>query len=100
MVHSDRPLWDEKHEGGPPVSQAKIAGPGPHHPTMPNGSYWPILTSLCLCLFIAAFMAGKGGGAFDAAAFKTQVMLQIPVVLAFVFCVYRWILEDPFAGKH
>jgi len=100
VVHSDRPLWDEKHEGGPAVSQAKIAGPGPHHPTMPNGSYWPILTAACITLFIASFMAGKGGGQFVASAFQTQVMLQIPVVLAFVFCVYRWILEDPFAGKH
>ncbi len=93
-VHSDRPFWDEKHEGGPAVSQAKIAGPGPHHVAMPPSSYWPILVAVFQGLVFVAFMPGSGSGAFNYDAFLKQVMIQGPVALAMLFCILAWVRED------
>jgi cytochrome c oxidase subunit 1 len=100
VVHSDRPLWDENHEGGPAVSQAKIAGPGPHHPSMPNPSFWPIVVAGFVALTFISFMFGRGGGAFDAGAFQVQVLIQGPCALAMLLSLYAWVKEDPFAGAH
>jgi cytochrome c oxidase subunit 1 len=99
VVHSDRPFWDEKHEGGPPVNQDVIAGPGPHHPHMPNSSYWPILAAFSQVLFMIATMLGRGHGGFDPAAFKLQAMVQVPLALIFLAMVLAWVKEDPYAQK-
>ena len=97
-VHSDRPYWDEKHEGGEAVSQAKIAGPGPHHPHMPNGSYWPILNAFVQVCFMAAIMLGRGNGQFDSSAFTTQIMVQAPLAIIYILVCLAWVKEDPFAA--
>ena len=93
-VHSDRPLWDEKYEGGPAVRQSVVAGPGPHHVEMPPPSYWPILVAFFQGMVFVSFMFGSGKGAFDADAFKTQMMIQIPMILLMLFCILGWIKED------
>jgi cytochrome c oxidase subunit I len=97
-VHSDRPYWDEKHEGGPAVSQSAIAGPGPHHPHMPNGSYWPILAAFSQGLFMAAIMIGRGNHEFDPIAFRNQALVQVPLAIVFLLFCLAWIKEDPFAA--
>jgi len=98
-VHSDRPFWDEKHEGGDAVSQAKIAGPGPHHPHMPYPSFWPVLNAFLQALFMAGFLLGRGNGQFDATAFQHQLMFQLPVAALYLLSCLAWIKEDPFASK-
>ena len=98
-VHSDRPLWDEKYEDGPAVRQSVIAGPGPHHPVMPNGSYWPLVCAITQGLVFVSFMLGRGGGAFDADAFQTQMMVQVPMALLMLAGIIGWVKEDPFEGQ-
>ncbi len=96
-VHSDRPFWDEKHEGGPAVSQAVIAGPGPHHVAMPPSSFWPILVAAAQAGLFIAFLAGRGtwdGAAFHMEALKTQFMVQVPLALIQLFLLLAWIRED------
>ncbi len=96
-VHSDRPYWDEKHEGGPAVSHEKIAGPGPHHPHMPNPSFWPIVTAVLQGLFTVGFMLGRGPEpGFDSGAFMTQVAFQGVIGLLMLLSMYAWVKEDPF----
>ena len=94
MVHSDRPLWDEKHEGGPAVSQDKIAGPGPHHVAMPPSSYWPILLAVTQSMVFVGFLFGSGQGKFNYDAFVHQVMVQLPFAVLMMFCMLAWIKED------
>ena len=99
FVNSDRPFWDEKHEGGPAVSQAKIAGPGPHHVKMPPSSFWPILTAAAMVLFWSGFLFGMGrmeNGfvVFDHTHFKHQLMIDIPAALLFLGFALAWIRED------
>jgi len=67
---------------------------GANHIEMPPGSYWPILLATFFCLTFISFMAGSGGGKFDYEAFKLQVLIQGPVVLAMLFCLLAWIRED------
>jgi len=100
-VHSDRPLWDEKHEGGPAVSQAKIAGPGPHHVPMPPPSYWPIIAAGFLIMIFTGFLLGKGhydagtgSVVFDHAAFIRQVVVTGIGALGFFATVLKWFGED------
>ncbi len=93
-VHSDRPLWDEKHEGGPPVSQAVIAADNHAHVEMPPSSYWPIIVACSQGMLIASFMVGRGGGAFDYEAFKMQVFVQVPITLVMLFGILAWVKED------
>jgi cytochrome c oxidase subunit 1 len=99
-VHSDRPLWDEKHEGGPAVSQRVIAGPGHHHVAMPPPSYWPILTAAAMIVVWTGFLLGRGhvGGdgfvVFDHSAFLVQVIVTgTGAILMFGFAL-AWIRED------
>jgi cytochrome c oxidase subunit 1 len=96
-VHSDRPLWDEKHEGGPAVRQSVIAGPGPHHVEMPPSSFWPILAGFAQGGIFAAFLAGRGtwdGTAFHMEPLKFQLMLQLPLAALQLFFLLAWIKED------
>lgn len=93
-VHSDRPFWDEKHEGGPPVSQARINEDPHKHVEMPPPSYWPIVASCLTGLFFVCFMLGKGYGAFDYDAFMTQMYVQIPVAVALFAVILLWSRED------
>jgi cytochrome c oxidase subunit 1 len=99
MVHSDRPYWDEKHEGGPAVSQKVIAGKGPHHVPMPPPSFWPILTAGAMIVVWTGFLLGRGtleGGfvKFDPSTFWVQVAVTGTGALAMLFFVLMWIRED------
>ena len=93
-VTSDRPLWDEKHEGGVAVSQDKIAGPGPHHVPMPPASWWPIIAAAANAAVTMSFMLGFGGGEFDPDALKLQMMVQGPLALIFLGTLLAWVKED------
>jgi cytochrome c oxidase subunit 1 len=94
-VHSDRPYWDEKHEGGPPVSQERINEDPNKHVEMPPPSYWPIVAAFCLGMTMFGFMLGGGRGAFDASAFLVQVSFQGVFVLGLLGSLLAWIKEDP-----
>ena len=93
IVHSDRPLWDEKHEGGEPVRQSVLA-PTPRHVEMPPPSYWPLLLAVAQGMVFVAFMFGSGQGKFDGAAFTRQLAIQVPFALAMLFFMLAWIRED------
>ncbi|MFK7930089.1 MAG: cbb3-type cytochrome c oxidase subunit I [Myxococcota bacterium] len=93
-VHSDRPFWDEKHSGGPPVSQAKINEDPHKHVEMPPPSFWPILAAIFTGGIFVSFMLGSGHGAFDSGAFMTQLAVQVPCIIAFIVCVLLWAKED------
>jgi len=94
-VHSDRPFWDEKHEGGPPVSQARINEDPSKHVEMPPPSFWPIVAAFCLGMTMVGFMLGGGRGAFDGSAFMTQVAFQSVFALGLLGSLLAWIKEDP-----
>jgi cytochrome c oxidase subunit I len=94
-VHSDRPYWDEKHEGGPPVSQERINEDPNKHVEMPPPSYWPIVAAFCLGMTMFGFMLGGGRGAFDSSAFLVQVSFQGVFVLGLLGSLLAWIKEDP-----
>jgi len=93
-VHSDRPLWDEKHEGGPAVRQAVIGADAPAHVEMPPPSYWPLFTGIFQALLFVGFMVGSGGGGFDSDAFMNQVMFQVPMALLMLVGILMWVRED------
>jgi cytochrome c oxidase subunit I len=93
-VHSDRPYWDEKHEGGPPVSQAVINEDPHKHVEMPPPSFWPIVSACLMGGIFVSFMLGSGGGAFDATAFGWQMAVQIPFVVLFLVSILLWAKED------
>jgi len=98
-VHSDRPLWDEKYEGGEPVSQAVIAKDDHRHIEMPPSSFWPILVAAFQALFFIGFLSGKAvtgttGGAFDPETFRIQFMFQGVMAIAMLGCILGWIRED------
>jgi len=99
VVHSDRPLWDEKHEGGPAVSQKVIAGSGHHHVLMPPPSFWPILTAASMILIWVGFLVGHGtleGGfvKFDPSTFMLQVAITGTGAISMLLCTLMWIRED------
>ena len=93
-VHSDRPLWDEKHEGGPAVRQDVIAVDAPDHVEMPPPSYWPLIVGVFQALFFTGFMLGSGGGAFDLSAFTVQVGFQSFMALGMLAGILMWVRED------
>jgi cytochrome c oxidase subunit 1 len=93
-VYSDRPYWDEKHEGGPPVSQARINTDPKKHVHMPPGSFWPIVAATLMGLTFVCFMLGSGKGSFDSAAFLLQVSIQVPIALLFLGAILMWVKED------
>ena len=98
-VHSDRPFWDEKHEGGPAVSQEKIAGPGHHHVAMPPPSFWPMLAAISMVMVWAGFLFGHGtleGGfiKFNFDNFLRQVAVSGTGAVLFLGCILAWIRED------
>ena len=96
-VHSDRPLWDENHEGGPAVSQDAIAADLKNrHIEMPPPSFWPIVAAFFMTLLFIGFMLGSGGGAFDFdAVVLRQIPFQVVVGLLFLGSALMWIKEDP-----
>ena len=94
-VASDRPLWDEKHEGGAAVRQSIIAVDAPSHVEMPPGSYWPILLAFFQAGFFASFLIGGGTGVFDFDRFVyTQLPVQGFMAVAMLYCMFAWIRED------
>jgi heme/copper-type cytochrome/quinol oxidase subunit 1 len=96
-VASDRPLWDEKYSGGPPVRHEVIAGPGPHHVEMPPSSYWPILVAMAQGGLFAAFLLGRGtwlGGEFHMEPFALQIKVQLVLAAIQMFCLLAWVRED------
>lgn len=93
-VHSDRPFWDEKHEGGPPVSQAAINTDPHKHVEMPPSSFWPLVAAFFTGMIFVCFMLGGGGGTFDSGAFTTQLMVQVPCVVLFLASILLWAKED------
>ncbi|TVQ89418.1 MAG: cytochrome ubiquinol oxidase subunit I [Deltaproteobacteria bacterium] len=94
-VHSDRPFWDEKHEGGPPVSQGKINEDPHKHVEMPPPSFWPIIAAFCVGMTITGFMLGGGGGEFNGGNFLNQVIFQGVFAIALLVSLLMWIKEDP-----
>ncbi len=94
VVHSDRPFWDEKHEGGPPVSQEKINTDPHKHVEMPPPSFWPVVSALFTGGIFVCFMLGGGHGAFDSTAFLTQIAVQVPMALGLLVSILLWAKED------
>jgi len=93
-VHSDRPYWDEKHSGGPPVSQARINEDPHKHVEMPPPSFWPIVSALFTGGIFVCFMLGSGHGQFDSSAFVTQLAVQVPMALGLLISILFWAKED------
>ncbi|MCB9680239.1 MAG: cytochrome c oxidase subunit I [Alphaproteobacteria bacterium] len=93
-VASDRPYWDEKHEGGPAVSQEVIAVDAPSHVEMPPPSWWPLGQALFQGGFFAAFLIGGGTGQFDADRFMIQLPIQLLLAAGMLYCMFGWIRED------
>jgi cytochrome c oxidase subunit I len=102
IVHSDRPLWDEKHEGGPAVSQPRIytkGNPNDAHVKMPPPSFWPILAAGAMILAWTGFVVGHGhveNGmvVFDHGNFFKQVLITGTGALLFLGFALAWIKED------
>jgi cytochrome c oxidase subunit 1 len=98
-VHSDRPLWDENHEGGPIVSQAKLVGDHAPHVKMPPPSYWPLFAAISLVVVWAGFLFGHGSYdgtaiAFDSGNFMIQVLVSGIGAVALLGFFLAWIRED------
>ncbi len=93
-VHSDRPFWDEKHEGGPAVSQSVIAVDAPEHVEMPPPSYWPLVVAFFQTLLFLGFMLGSGGGSYDGGAVMTQILFQAVMAVLMLVGILGWVKED------
>jgi cytochrome c oxidase subunit 1 len=94
VVHSARPVWDENHEGGAPVSQAVIAKDAPSHVEMPPSSWWPLGLAVAQGSLFACFLIGGGNGQFDLQKFVWQVGAQLVCAAAMLFFMFGWIRED------
>ncbi len=93
VVHSDRPFWDEKHEGGPAVSQ-DIIGKDVKHVPMPPPSFWPIVVAVFQGMIFVGFLLGRGGGAFNAEAFPIQFGFQAVMAVLMLGSILAWVRED------